>query len=317
MPFGTEKNILFGAAGSGSSGGQTAVFAGTYYYPTNSDVMDWVTISSAGDASDFGDDVSSRYEGAGTDNGVNARGISAGGYSTVSPASSDEISYITITSAGNAIDFGDISTARYQFGATSNGTNERGIFYGNAASISAIDYITISSAGNSADFGDVYSSISMRGSGCSNGTNERGVFAAGFRVGPATVFIDYITISSLGDAADFGDLTVGRSTVSGMSNGTSDRGVFAGGGSSDVIDYITISSLGDAADFGDCVNSGSGQQRGGTDSATDNIGVYGGGYSTATKTIETITISSAGNATHFGDRTVTGSGSRAMANSKS
>jgi len=314
MPFGTEKNTLFGAAGSGSSGGQIAVFAGTYYYPTNSNVMDWVTISSAGDASDFGDDLQSRYFGAGTDNGVNARGISAGGYTTVSPASSDEISYITITSAGNATDFGDISTARYQFGATSNGTNERGIFYGSSRQI---DYITISSAGNSADFGDTYSESSMLGSGLSNGTNERGVFAVGYRGGIAKDFIDYITISSLGDGADFGDLTVGRHSASGMSNGTSERGVIAGGDTSNVIDYITISSLGNATDFGDCVNSGGERTRGGTDSATDNIGVYGGGYSDATKTIETITISSAGNATDFGDRTVTGSGSRAMANSKS
>ena len=66
--------------------------------------------------------------------------------------------------------------------------------------------------------------------------------------------MDYITISSTGDASDFGNLIAGRESLDSTSSGTSDRGVFAGGwlGSiSDSIDYITISSTGDASDFGD------------------------------------------------------------------
>jgi|19_taG_2_1085344.scaffolds.fasta_scaffold34313_2 hypothetical protein len=314
MPFGTEKNTLFGAAGSGSSGGQIGLFANGYRYPTPQDTIDWVTISSAGDASDFGDDRQNRSGGAGTDNGVNARGILIGGYLVTGDEYSMLISYVTITSAGNAADFGDTSNIKYQTAGLSNGTNDRGIAYG---SNRPIDYVTISSTGNAADFGDTYSSASQRGSGISNGTNERGVIPVGFRDGTNTNFIDYITISSLGDGADFGDLSVGRENTSGMSNGTSERGVIAGGSSSNVIDYITISSTGDASDFGDCVDSGGNMQRGGTDSATDNIGVYGGGVSTSTKTIETITISSAGNASDFGDRTVLGQGAKACANSKS
>ena len=66
--------------------------------------------------------------------------------------------------------------------------------------------------------------------------------------------IGYITISSTGDATDFGDLTVARFGTAGVSNGTNNRGVFGGGyvsAGTDVMDYITISSTGDAIDFGD------------------------------------------------------------------
>ena len=75
----------------------------------------------------------------------------------------------------------------------------------------------------------------------------RGVFAGGTNV------IDYITIQSTGDAQDFGDMVVARtSTGGGASDGS--RGVFPGGyagGYLASIDYITIASTGDAADFGD------------------------------------------------------------------
>ena len=65
--------------------------------------------------------------------------------------------------------------------------------------------------------------------------------------------IDYITISSTGNATDFGNLSTARNSLAATSNGTTGRGVFGGGydgSASDVIDYITISSTGDATDFG-------------------------------------------------------------------
>jgi len=101
-----------------------------------------------------------------------------------------------------------------------------------------------------------------------------------------------------------------------MSNDTSDRGVCAGGDGSNVIDYITITSTGNSTDFGDAVGSGGEKRRGGTDSGTDNIGIFGGGPAGGAKTIDKITISSTGNASDFGDRTVNGYGVSACANSK-
>ena len=68
--------------------------------------------------------------------------------------------------------------------------------------------------------------------------------------GPNVNTIDYVTISSTGDAINFGDLVSARVYVNGLSNQT--RGLFfAGTPSSNIIEYITIASTGDTEDFGD------------------------------------------------------------------
>ena len=68
--------------------------------------------------------------------------------------------------------------------------------------------------------------------------------------------IQYWTIPTLGNAVDFGDLTVSRGQSCGLSNST--RVAFAGGvtdnagnTASSVIDYVQASSTGNAVDFGD------------------------------------------------------------------
>ena len=89
-----------------------------------------------------------------------------------------------------------------------------------------------------------------------SGSATRGLFGGSYPVGNV---IDYITISSTGDAADFGDLTASRQGSTGsLSNKT--RGLFAGGyahpaspATSNVIDSVTIASTGNAVDHGDLV----------------------------------------------------------------
>ena len=73
--------------------------------------------------------------------------------------------------------------------------------------------------------------------------------------------IDFVTIATLGNASNFGDLTVPRGEFCSCSNNI--RGVFAGGNSPgstrvNTIDFITISTEGDAADFGDLTYVSSG-----------------------------------------------------------
>ena len=66
--------------------------------------------------------------------------------------------------------------------------------------------------------------------------------------------IDYVTIATLGDAIDFGDLTAEEDLVQDACNSTlssSTRGLIAGGATEIMIDYITIASTGNALDFGD------------------------------------------------------------------
>ena len=70
--------------------------------------------------------------------------------------------------------------------------------------------------------------------------------------------MDYITIATLANAADFANLSVARGDTASLANST--RLLIGGGWTpgptySDVIDYVTIATTGDAADFGD-LNTG-------------------------------------------------------------
>ena len=84
--------------------------------------------------------------------------------------------------------------------------------------------------------------------------SSRGIFAGGLAATKSNV-IDYINIKTLGNATDFGDLTLARRDLSACSNST--RGLFGGGSTIsptiayNIIDYITIASTGNATDFGD------------------------------------------------------------------
>ena len=74
------------------------------------------------------------------------------------PGASNVIDFNIIASAGNATDFGDLtSNISFPSGAVSNLT--RGVFTGGYNSswqlINAMEYITIASTGNSTDFGDL------------------------------------------------------------------------------------------------------------------------------------------------------------------
>ena len=67
------------------------------------------------------------------------RGVFGGGGDT--PI--DVMEYITISSTGNTTDFGDLTLSRNSLSATSNGSNDRGVFAGGGGYSNVIDYITI------------------------------------------------------------------------------------------------------------------------------------------------------------------------------
>jgi hypothetical protein len=109
--------------------------------------------------------------------------------------------------------------------------------------------------------------------------------------------IDYIDITSTGNATDFGDLTVARQAMAAVASRT--RGVWlAGVGASifNTIDYVTIATTGNATDFGDLTYGGS--YRAACSSTT--VGLTAGG-SGGSSSIYAITIATTGNATSFGD----------------
>ena len=71
---------------------------------SNSVVIDKVNITSAGNATDFGDLITGTYAGGAV--GSTTRGVTAGN------VTNDSIQYVTFATAGNAQDFGDQSVSR-------------------------------------------------------------------------------------------------------------------------------------------------------------------------------------------------------------
>jgi hypothetical protein len=136
------------------------------------------------------------------------------------PAVSNVIDYITISTVGNATDFGDLTVARKQGGSASSST--RAVFAGGRSTPSPIvdsnvmDYITIATTGNATDFGDLANGR-LGTSGVSNTT--RGCFMGGLNQPTVYASIDYITISSTGNAQDFGDLIAAARGGASAANG--------------------------------------------------------------------------------------------------
>ena len=126
-------------------------------------------------AVDFGDGTWIGSRACAMSNLTNDRGVCAGLFSDCSTApysygAVNNIEYITISSTGNATDFGDLSSAGYNFRGTSSGTAERGVFGGGylgGAWTNSILYLTNNSLGNSADFGDL-ASVRVPGAACSD-----------------------------------------------------------------------------------------------------------------------------------------------------
>ena len=172
--------------------------------PSIQNVMDYVTMASVGNATDFGDLSVSRNQFAGAQS--NTRGIGAGG---LTPSVSDVIDYVTIANTGNASDFGNLSVGRGRAQGVSSTT--RAVMAGGQDAnndVNTIDYITIANTGNATDFGDLSNARRTDGTGASN--QIRGVFMGGYIDSPGVYVntMDYVTIATTSNTADFGDLVV-------------------------------------------------------------------------------------------------------------
>ena len=251
-----------------------------------SNVIDYITITTTGNATDFGDILAARRDVSALGN--RTRAVFGGG-----DGPSNVMQYVAFATLGNAVSFGNLSVARgTSFGLASD---TRGLFGGGdtGSPSNVIDYITIASVGNAIDFGDLTTSRDQL-AGCQSST--RGIWGGGNN----SNVIDYITIATTGNATDFGDLTVSRYPPGGASSDT--RGLFAGGpGNGDVIDYITIATTGNATDFGN-LTVGRSQI---ASACTKIRGTFAGGNDGSdVNIIDYVTIASVGDATDFGDLTV-------------
>jgi len=243
---------------AGNSNGTRAIWGGGgTAILTAVNIIEFTTFGTTGSITDFGDlrGVSTTINKGG--GGNSTRGLMAGGWPSGNFTAENFIDYITMASAGNSLDFGDLSVARSPAGNVNSTT--RAVFGSGATGgggSNVIDYVTTASLGNATDFGDMTYAPSYA-TGCSNST--RGLFAGGYITGRFNT-IDYITIASTGNATDFGDMTVaaqGRGAAA-----DSVYGVFAGGHNDpdyyNNIDYVTIGTTGNATDFGDLTVGGQG-----------------------------------------------------------
>jgi len=314
---GSDFTPSVGSDGSVEFAGPTTINTENYFYlptgPTEQrgrgrglfgggdpgiNTINYITIASMGNAQDFGD-LSQTRLGPGSV-ASSTRAVFMTGYSG---ANVDTMDFVTIATTGNAVDFGNLADDdRHETAGVSNQT--RGMVGGGQGSAISdrIDYITIASTGDSIDFGNL--TLARRNAtGVMSPT--RGVFCGGRDNTPAPSTqqeeMDYVTISSTGNALDFGDLTVARGRMGSVCSSV--RGVVGGGegspADSNVIDYITIASTGNAQDFGDMITASEGASGGCSNSMR---GVFGGhDVPGGVNTMEYVTISSTGNSQDFGD----------------
>ena len=295
--------------GADTGAGARGVFGGGRQAPVAT--IDYINIASTGNAISFGS-LTGSYSIRGAC-ASSTRGVWSGGYSP-SPGASpygrvNVIDYVTISSTGNAIDFGDTAggTKRQSQSGFSNST--RGIFTSGyeidffpAAYRNTLDYITIATTGNAINFGNITAGASSANATFASST--RGIIAGGEGPTPSTNIINFVTIATLGNTSDFGDLSRTLYGAGGCSNAT--RGIIAGGYVAPVylntIDYLTISTLGNAVSFGTLSTADRGLTNGTCASSTR--GVVAGGFTPAnSNVIDYVVITTTGNAVDFGDLT--------------
>ena len=274
------------------------------------DTIEYVTISTPGNAQDFGDLVRDYTSLAGCSN--SNRALTAAGTST-DPAGGDDITYFQTATQGSSGDFGNLLSSSFSKAALCDGaanTDRACISGGNYSADRRIEYVTVSTPGNSQDFGDLSisnGSIKQHGAAADD---TRGLFLGG-RSGwflASVDTIDYITIATLSDAIDFGDLNEIVYQNTACSNNTRALNWCGIEGTTttnkvNTIQYVTIQTTGNATDFGDANNAI------GLGAACSNgiYGVLGGGATGYSSTfqrvnnIDYVIIDTTGNASDFGD----------------
>ena len=306
---------LGGGTGSNIGLGTRMLMAGgRVSAPNFSDIIEFITISTLGNAQDFGDLTRS----CGNNNCQNGcssrtRGVWMGSQ-TQSPVVYDNtIDFVTFASQGNASNFGDIHDRLIGTGALSNQIRGLSFAGSNPSGTNKvqIDAITISTESNAFDFGDL---AYYRNNTANCSSTTRGILAGGTVSPTRTNIIEYVEIMTQGNTIEFGDLAAigdgsgsGGYNAIGLSNAT--RAVIYGGrdqnnNHKNVIQYITMATTGNSIEFGEIGSAGnpSAHAMGGTSPIR---GVVGGGFiSPATTNIMSfITITTTGNAQDFGDCT--------------
>ena len=291
-----NKWMIVSTSSPNLDGGVRGLFGGGSA-PSSTDRIDFITISTAGNATDFGDLTVARQWVFGAASS-SVRGVWAGGSSPLT----DTIDFVTISITGNATDFGNLIDSKLAHAGCGNET--RGLFGGGNPSNSTtktdgIEFITIASTGNALDFGNLNAATASL---TATASPTRGLFMGGYTP-TALNTIQFVTIASTGNTQDFGDLSLARQEAAACANST--RAICFGGGPASAaqgsIDFFTIATLGNASNFGDLITTMQ-SAMGATSSPTRGVVTTGTGQS---NTIEYIEIATQGDAVDFGDLSLT------------
>ena len=259
------------------------------------DGIGWVEIEASNE--EFGG-LTNSAEGRGT------RALWAGGYIAPGPCFNN-VDAITIETLGNTMDFNNLEAS--QTGGFTCSDRTRAVYAGGRTTTTPggpntdmIQYATFSTQQDYADSGTNLTTASAFGSAFSDKT--RGVFAG--RSSPGyNKTMEYVTVQTLGECKDFGDLHQDVGYTYAFASST--RGFVLGGlkGGSpavsyNVIEYFTTQTTGDGTDFGDLNYT---KYEGGAGSNATR-GIVAAGYGpNYTSRIEYITMATKGNSTYFGD----------------
>tara|TARA_R100000951_G_scaffold33895_1_gene28945 strand:+ start:5789 stop:7339 length:1551 start_codon:yes stop_codon:yes gene_type:complete len=325
-----------GGSGGGGSSSSSPHGDRVVYHGGNKDggggytnEIEYLSIPTPGNAADFGDLTLAPYESVGGGNGTTA--INFSGRTTSDSFGYNGIDYWAYATTGNATNFGNPHTPG-QSAASAWNTNRVLIAGGNAPNsnpvspisykVKDIQYVAIATTAMAAYNGD----LGFYKSGHSATADAtRAVFAGGNATNETTNLyqvdnMEYVTIDTTGNAADFGDLLEENSdsSIGVVSDGT--KGYFCGyvalgsattggytGRYRDIIQTITIQTLGNATDFGDLTAViGYANQAGSSTHGVVMGGVVGGnGTGTGDfKRIDKFTLVTASTATDFGDLSV-------------
>ena len=309
---------LGGGTGSNTGVGARGIFFSGYV--TGSDytnVVDFVTISTLGNAQDFGDASVKRLHQGGASS--RTRGYMIGGRSPGSPNGTASIGTIVISSTGDSTDYGDLTQGARYIRAVSNSTRA----VANLGSIggtglqNVLEYFNMDSTGSAVDFGDL---TNLHYTGATTQSSTRGFFQGGQNSPNSPYYTDMIsaiTTASLGTYQDWGDLLTQKSNQqAGFGNST--RGIDAGGadqpytGFMNTIQFYSVVTAGNAVNFGDL--STVHENITGTSDSTRGLIASGQSSSSSHNVIEFIQISTTGDAKDFGDLTVARMGGEACSN---
>ena len=249
--FGDLSADIF-AVGTTASSSRGVVFGGYGGSPhsANSDEIQFVTIASQGNATDFGNLTVGRQNPCVS--GSQTRAVAAGGGQPTQNV--DTIDYVTIASQGNAVDFGDCTAANNNSSDGGCGNATRGLFHTRTPNTTgAYFHYNIATTGNAAEFSDEVNSGNNTLAGGSNAV--RGLFQGAYNGNAITA----VTISTLGSAFDFGDQTTTRYTAGAAASGTryvSIAGQPVPSSPINTMEHVQIMTTGNTIDFGDLSRSG-------------------------------------------------------------